>query len=385
MKRQQEQRLPFNDLHETMDTTTRATPAVTTSATTTTASLPLHISPMSIVETFLEKLNTFDPMHAKLVVSPKNELLELVVLNPSVHAEDDLYSKPHALCLVGGTLQPFSVLIDELVPQLSKEASLAQSQILQQQQRRQRHIGSDHAPPTTNSDGSSACYTSDTLIGFSCGHVVDKDHVLLQYLSHVNSTMLDLRHGSRSQPSILQAIGSAILSICQAVPYGGVVIFVPSYSYEKVLVEAWNRLTIKRTKDKDPGCTDARSTTDATIWSAINSVKRIFREPKHRNQLDATLRDFSQQAQRGDGGGGGALLIAVVGGKLSEGINFANDMCRCVVMVGCRTLISRIPYCKKSSSSPRIRNSTTNPYACELSINRSVEPFGMRRTMQPLL
>jgi chromosome transmission fidelity protein 1 len=131
------------------------------------------------------------------------------------------------------------------------------------------------------------------------------------------------------------------LSICEAVPYGGVVVFVPSYSYEKVLVDAWMRLTIKRSKDNEPPGTDAGATTDATIWNAINRVKTIFREPKHRHHLDATLREFSQQTQRDGDGDGGALLIAVVGGKLSEGINFANDMCRCVVMVG-------LPYADKS-------------------------------------
>jgi chromosome transmission fidelity protein 1 len=328
-------------------------PVVDASATaaTVSSSLPSHISPMSIVETFLEKLNTYDPTHAKLVVIP-HESLELVVLNPSVHAQDDLYSKPHALCLVGGTLQPFSVLVQELVPQLSHHASQAQAHILNYQQQKQQQGRATDYNNLNNKTPTSACYKSEQLIGFSCGHVVDKDHVLLQYLAHVNSTKLDLVHASRSLPHILHAIGSAIFSICQTIPYGGIVIFVPSYSYEQVLVEAWQRLTMNRdgthVGPPPPGDLGMTTTTTTTtsIWNAINQVKRIFREPKNRNHLEATLREFSHEAQSptgggGGGGGGGALLIAVVGGKLSEGINFANDLCRCVVMVG-------LPYADKS-------------------------------------
>ncbi len=45
--------------------------------------------------------------------------------------------------------------------------------------------------------------------------------------------------------------------------------------------------------------------------------------------MDKVLRDYSLNAKKR-----GAVLLCVVGGKMSEGINFSDDLGRCVIMVG---------------------------------------------------
>ncbi|XP_021565714.1 ATP-dependent DNA helicase DDX11 isoform X2 [Carlito syrichta] len=63
----------------------------------------------------------------------------------------------------------------------------------------------------------------------------------------------------------------------------------------------------------------------------------IFQEPKSAQQVEQVLAEYAKCIEGCDQAGGrvtGALLFSVVGGKMSEGLNFADSLGRCVVMVG---------------------------------------------------
>jgi len=98
----------------------------------------------------------------------------------------------------------------------------------------------------------------------------------------------------------------------------GVVMFFSSYDYERRVYDAWM--------------------TAGTI-SKISKKKHVFREPRNSADVEAVLNKYKETIEScskssQDTGVNGALLLAVVGGKISEGINFSNGMGRCVIMVG---------------------------------------------------
>jgi len=157
---------------------------------------------------------------------------------------------------------------------------------------------------------SSSLQVTSQLTTFTCGHVIPSKNVIMSYLSSgPTSHKLDFRHTSRSSNDMIDELGRALVNLCNVVPFGFVV-FLPSYNYESLIFQRW------------------RST---GMLAQINKKKPIHREPKSSRDLDTALARYSTEASSSKTG---ALLFSVMGGKMSEGINFANDMARAVFVVG---------------------------------------------------
>ncbi len=90
----------------------------------------------------------------------------------------------------------------------------------------------------------------------------------------------------------------------------GFVVFLPSYNYESQIFQRWRSTGLLRELEKK---------------------KSLHREPKSTHDLEAELARYSVTVNSTKAG---ALLFSVMGGKMSEGINFADDMARCVLVVG---------------------------------------------------
>jgi chromosome transmission fidelity protein 1 len=150
---------------------------------------------------------------------------------------------------------------------------------------------------------------SHNLMTLSCGHIIPRSSLLVRPVTSDASGPLEFNYKTRSSTSTMQRLGEALLSVLKEVR-GGTVVFFASYAYLELLRKQWD---VAGTSARIGAC-------KATFWDS----RAVAVEETFRAYSEAVLSDNNR----------GALLFSVIGGKLSEGINFSDDLGRCVVVVG---------------------------------------------------
>uniref|UniRef100_A0A8C8VLE7 DEAD/H-box helicase 11 n=1 Tax=Pelusios castaneus TaxID=367368 RepID=A0A8C8VLE7_9SAUR len=241
---------------------------------------PKMASPLMQIERFLSALTSAN-QDGRVILNRQGTVtqssLKFLLLNPAVHFAKVL-KECRAVIIAGGTMQPVSDFREQLL--------------------------------------SCAGVDADRVVEFSCGHVIPPDNILPIILcSGPSNQQLEFTYQKRDLPQMMDELGRILGNLCNMVP-GGVVCFFPSYEYEKQVYTHWER---------------------TGLLTRLATKKKLFQEPKKANQVEQVLAEYSKCIKRCSQVGGqmtGALLFSVVGGKMSEGINFSDDLGRCVVMVG---------------------------------------------------
>ncbi|KAI8379057.1 ATP-dependent RNA helicase chl1 [Radiomyces spectabilis] len=159
---------------------------------------------------------------------------------------------------------------------------------------------------------------AERLNQFSCGHIIPSTNLLTLAVDEgPRGGPLLFNFTNRQNMQMIDETGQMIINFCNIIP-DGVVCFFPSFSYLELVFKRWS------------------SADSGHILQRIEKKKKVFKEPKESNMVEATLRDYSLQIESKSSSGSqtGALLLCVVNGKMSEGINFSDQLGRGIIMVG---------------------------------------------------
>ena len=235
--------------------------------------------------------------YEKLPGTSSDIKLSYLLLSPT-HAFSSITSSARAVILAGGTMSPFDDYKAHLFPPLPL----------------------------------------DRITTLSCAHVIPASNLCVSTLASTTpapasggnaaaaaADTFEFSFQRRSDRVMVRQLGLAILNICAVVP-DGVVVFFPSYGYLDEVVRIW--------QTADSATAGNVAGTPNTLWERLAARKTVFRETKG-GSSDEILDSYSQAILSPEmAARNGALLLSVVGGKMSEGINFSDRLGRCVIIVG---------------------------------------------------
>ncbi|KAF7890629.1 hypothetical protein EAF00_008944 [Botryotinia globosa] len=208
--------------------------------------------------------------------------LKFQLLNPAIHF-DSIVSSARAVILAGGTMSPFSDYTSILFPSIP----------------------------------------AHKITTLSCGHVIPSRNLFASVVSKgPTGYPFKWTFENRANAEMMDELGRVLVNVCTVVP-GGVVVFFPSY---RVLDTILARFAVVSRGNGSSGNSTSRP---KSILQRLEEKKTVVREAKEES-VEEILRRYGKAIEEGKGG----LLFSVVGGKLSEGINFSDELGRAVVIVG---------------------------------------------------
>lgn len=151
--------------------------------------------------------------------------------------------------------------------------------------------------------------SSNMIKTFSCGHIIPDQNLLVCSIGEYQKVKMHLLFSYRNDQIVVLALGELILRLLREIP-DGAVIFFPSYGYLHQVTQMW------RTKG---------------LLERIEKIKQIFLESNDSKEVESLLSTYSFNINSNNKA---SVLFSVVGGKMSEGINFSDRLARAVIMVG---------------------------------------------------
>lgn len=140
-------------------------------------------------------------------------------------------------------------------------------------------------------------------------HIIKPTQVLARIITQgPDGTPLNANFNNRDNPKYIHSIGLTIKTVANFTP-NGLLVFFPSYGLMHKTREVWE---------------------NTGMWKAINDVKPIFVEPKKKDDFETAMNDYYTAVEMTRG----AIFMAVLRGKVSEGLDFKDQNGRAVIIIG---------------------------------------------------
>ncbi|KAK6434693.1 ATP-dependent DNA helicase chl1 [Oleoguttula sp. CCFEE 5521] len=152
--------------------------------------------------------------------------------------------------------------------------------------------------------------TSASISTLSCGHIIPASQLFVRSITSDASGLLNFTFKTRSDASLIRRLGALLLALLPKIT-GGTVIFFTSYAYLSQIQSQWS--------------------SDSTL-TKLAALNRPFFFDARSTPAESTFASYSAAIHSNPSRG--AVLFSVLGGKLSEGINFSGALGRCVIVVG---------------------------------------------------
>lgn len=155
-------------------------------------------------------------------------------------------------------------------------------------------------------------------ITLEANHVINSENLWVGSIGRgPSNNILNGNFQNSSTFSFQDDIGSLVLKVCTLIPHG-VLCFLPSYSMLDKLVNRWQV---------------------TGLWNKLLGKKVISCEPRRANEdFQQVMNDFYEGVKESEsnslGDINGALFLAVCRGKVSEGLDFADNNARAVITIG---------------------------------------------------